>query len=149
MDTLIEQDFLFDKGSLIYGQFLVEVLETCPDTLINDANRFYPWSGDISKYVSVIVPEPLAVVLKLRFGKHLQIRPPQPTPEEIAEKKLSSMKIQKNRYYKKDFEFSYIDYADILKIKEIDVVDDLKMEELYKDFKKYSTKYPLPKLDEK
>jgi len=140
MEALIQQDFEFDQYSLIYGQFLQEVHETYADVVIHKVNGIYPWVNARTVVVQVDVPESLAVVLKLRFGKHLRQRPAPPTEEEIKLKKEESKISLKSRYYAPWFKKNivYTDYVDILKTITIEEECELKdfyrkTMELYKD----------------
>lgn len=155
METLIDQDFEFNKYSLIYGKFLQEVHESCPDITVSDAVAFYKYKDLNTIFVHVAVPEPIAVVLKLRFGVHLRTRlPPETEPNwgNIEDEKMNSLAYWKKLYYKEELykknsetNNKYIrDYTDILRAQEI---ENLKMEMIYLDPKKLSV--PRGWLDEK
>ena len=77
MASLIKQDYEFDLKSLVYGKFLQECYESYPDVKITTVTSSYPTilKETSNQVVSVDVPEEVAVVLKLRFGDHLRIRP--------------------------------------------------------------------------
>jgi len=97
METLIEQDFEFNKYSLIYGQFLAEVHESLPDIVIEDVSQHHPYKDRHTHFVSVSVPERLAVVLKLRFGAHLRVRPPPKPKKELDDDDFSMKTIKYNK----------------------------------------------------
>lgn len=141
METLIDQDFEFNKFSLIYGQFLQEVHESYPDVKITDVARHYTYKDQYTIFIHVAVPEEIAVILKLRFGACLRNRPPpKPEPEykdeEIKEEYEKSI-WERESYFKKRI---YIrDYLDILKTKEAEkLYSEVKMESLYHDLKSIS-----------
>lgn len=118
METLVDQDFGFNKTSLKYGQFLQEVHETCPGTLFTDVSHFYPWIKEKSFYVHVAVPERLAVILKLRFGDHLCVRPPPKEPDPDEE--YNSLKnYASNHYIKKIKKYSYYEKAELASLEDL------------------------------
>jgi len=82
MAALITQDFEFTRNSLLYGQFLVECHESYPDVVITDTVRWHAYNTN-TLYVTVDVPEDLAVVLKLRFGNQFRIRVGKEYTEDI------------------------------------------------------------------
>lgn len=104
METLISLDFEFEPMSLMYGRFLIEVFETCPDTVIKNVNSLHPYTGGETKFVHVAVPEELAVVLKLKFGAHLRPNRNPITPPS------SNIMILKNRSTLIDRSHIDIDY---------------------------------------
>jgi hypothetical protein len=155
METLIEQDFEFNKYSLIYGQFLTEVYESCPDVKVEDVSAHHPYKDRNTHFVSVSVAERLAVVLKLRFGAHLRVRPP-PKPKkdpndgelEYNRYKKASIydeylkKRQYERYEEELFRERYnkliLDYPPIIKIQKPryeDKTDCIDIERLYNEIK--------------
>ncbi len=134
MEALIDQDFEFQKFSAIYGQFLQEVHETCPDTVFTDVGRYYPYIAEKPLYIHVTIPERLAVVLKLRFGAHLRTRPIPPKVNDL----MSIMQNKNSRYYS-DTDclntFKIIDYIDIVKTYQKEVDEEQTLEQLYQEMK--------------
>lgn len=128
METLISQDFEFNKLSLIYGKFLQEVHESYPEVQISDVSQHHFYKDQNTVFIHVAVPEPIAVILKLRFGGHLRDRPPpKPKPnwdeiakEEIYKKKIREKEIylEEERHRAKDLYFQ--DYISILKTRELE-----------------------------
>ncbi len=95
METLITQEYEFAKNSLNYGQFLIECYEGCSEIKIEDAPYNHRRPG--MHHVIITVPDQLAVVLKLRFGAFLRVRP---EPSELARKLKTrfDMPISKDSY---------------------------------------------------
>ena len=137
MGTLIF-DFGFIENSLLHGEFLTEVHQSCPGINIEKVTNLHGYKAN-KIFLSVAVPEDIATVLKLRFGHCIVERPVRNYEKEISE---MDMIMQKTRFMKelerqeKESLSKYIidyDYIDILKKKE-----DTSMikKEFYEEMKK-------------
>lgn len=89
----VTQDFKFSFMAAEYGHFLVEIAES--SILLSNVTSKYQYQETGHIYVSVEVPESLAVILKLRFGTYLVTRP-NPDMEEIA---AMEVKLKLNNRY--------------------------------------------------
>lgn len=68
-------DFAFIEHSLLHGEFLCEVHQSCPGIKIEKVNGSHQYRAN-TVFLSVTVPEDIATVLKLRFGHCIVMRPP-------------------------------------------------------------------------
>lgn len=99
-------DFKFNPLSALYGQFLVDVHTAYPEVVVEDCSSHYPYDSKI-RYVTVSVPEDVAVVLKLTYMDCVTKRPPpppKPDPEDSSYNNLKYIKMnilkQRNNIYK-------------------------------------------------
>lgn len=107
----VKQDFKFSSlYSAEYGRWRYAVAEACPEVDVVACNDWYTWSANTT-YVTVEVPEDIAVLLKLQFGGHLVERPlvhPSEARKAMDENQLVKMKILKNRYIKESSGQNYV-----------------------------------------
>lgn len=96
----ITQDFKFASlYSAPYSKWLSTVYEAVPDVTVASVNDWYSYSPNTT-YVSVTVPEDIAMLLKLQFGGHLVERPaihPKDVEKESFNNGMAKMKILKKR----------------------------------------------------
>jgi hypothetical protein len=115
-------DFAFIEHSLLHGEFLCEVYQSCPGIKIEDVKKQHEWKAN-TVFLSVSVPEDIATILKLRFGHCIVMRPP-------PKKKCNDIF---DEYTMKKFKDVWVDYDTLYKKKSIR--DD------YDDYKKLYSKY--------
>lgn len=112
MEALIEYDFKFVDFSKLLGEFYVECAESYPEGVITKVTHHYPYTKD-AIYLNFSCPEHVAVVLKLRFGHCITVRPPKPEISKDASDKYTFIKYIKNRNNIKIDNEYYFDYESI------------------------------------
>lgn len=132
MEEMITYDFKFEDFSKRLGEFYVECADSHPDGKIERVTYHYPYEkGKI--FLSFKCPENVAVVLKLRFGDCITIRPPKKDPEPDSKdssfSNLIKMKYIKSRNYYEDYE--KLKYISELKITQQDYMDYLEKFKVY------------------
>ena len=96
----ISLDFKFNPLSAEYGRFLVDVHSLDSAVILADVTWHYAMNLSGNKVTSVTISEDMAMLLKLKFGANLVVRP-EPLPD---------MRIIKNRNYYKSIPEKHIYY---------------------------------------
>jgi len=100
-----KQDFKFKKLSIELGQFLVTINEIYPEVVIEDASKFYEFNPS-HEFISIQVPEEVAVLLKLKFGDYL-IERPLPPEEGWLRKFKDRLDDRERDWFKREFKNHY------------------------------------------
>jgi len=79
MAEVIGFDYAFEELSVLYGQFIIDAREGYPEGKLEKVTHHYPYKKDQVVFYFA-APEDITVLLKLKYGPNIVVRPPKPDP---------------------------------------------------------------------
>lgn len=108
MAEMIGFDYAFEELSLAYGQFITDAREGYPEGKFEKVTHHHPYKKD-QVVLYFAAPEEITVLLKLKYGMHIVVRPAPKKPAEdddnySMKSMLSAMQeINRQKKYKQDY----------------------------------------------
>lgn len=98
---MVTIDFEFPTYSRTMGEFLLYLYDNYPTGKAEEVGIHYPYKPD-TQYLSVTVPEDIAILMKLKFSAELRVRPLREKNNNDDDYYKTSLKKSIKNYYIKE-----------------------------------------------